>query len=104
MHSLLSRHHGRRDIKEMKDVFESTKSELCELEKQNDFLKDQLLEVSLKHEVELSVLLNLDCVDKFTTLIEIEQLTKNSIEISRGFACRELKILENISSGLEKAN
>ncbi|GJV29647.1 hypothetical protein Tco_1386095 [Tanacetum coccineum] len=42
-----------RDIKEMKDVFESTESELCELEKQNDFLKDQLLEVSLKHEVEL---------------------------------------------------
>ncbi|GJV27553.1 hypothetical protein Tco_1384001 [Tanacetum coccineum] len=29
-----------RDIKEMKDVFESTESELCELEKQNDFLKD----------------------------------------------------------------
>ncbi|GJR51253.1 hypothetical protein Tco_1401774 [Tanacetum coccineum] len=47
-----------RDIKEMKYVFESTESELCELEKQNDFLKDQLLEVSLKHEVELSVLLN----------------------------------------------
>ncbi|GKD00299.1 hypothetical protein Tco_1170573 [Tanacetum coccineum] len=52
-----------RDIKEMKDVFESTKSELSELEKQNDFLKDQLLEVSLKHEVELSVLLNHECVD-----------------------------------------
>ncbi|GJX60973.1 retrovirus-related pol polyprotein from transposon TNT 1-94 [Tanacetum coccineum] len=32
-----------RDIKEMKDVFESTESELCEIKKQNDFLKDQLL-------------------------------------------------------------
>ncbi|GKB14005.1 hypothetical protein Tco_0847928 [Tanacetum coccineum] len=42
-----------RDIKEMKDVFESTKSELDELEKQNDLLKDQLLEASLKHDVEL---------------------------------------------------
>ncbi|GJT77796.1 integrase, catalytic region, zinc finger, CCHC-type containing protein [Tanacetum coccineum] len=52
-----------RDVKEMKDVFESTKSELCELEKQNDFLKDQILEVSLKYEVELSVLLNHECVD-----------------------------------------
>ncbi|GKF19840.1 hypothetical protein Tco_0068478, partial [Tanacetum coccineum] len=52
-----------RDIKEMKDVFESTKSELCEQEKQNDILKDKLLEVSLKHEVELSVLLNHECVD-----------------------------------------
>ncbi|GKA47845.1 hypothetical protein Tco_0740803, partial [Tanacetum coccineum] len=42
-----------RDIKEMKDVFESTESELDELEKQNDLLKDQLLEASLKHDVEL---------------------------------------------------
>ncbi|GJT13385.1 hypothetical protein Tco_0860427 [Tanacetum coccineum] len=42
-----------KDIKEMKDVFESTKSELDELEKQNDLLKDQLLEASLKHDVEL---------------------------------------------------
>ncbi|GJT39846.1 retrovirus-related pol polyprotein from transposon TNT 1-94 [Tanacetum coccineum] len=41
------------DIKEMKDVFESTESELDELEKQNDLLKDQLLEASLKHDVEL---------------------------------------------------
>ncbi|GJX69471.1 hypothetical protein Tco_0305198 [Tanacetum coccineum] len=32
------------DIKEMKDVFESTESELDELEKQNELLKDQLLE------------------------------------------------------------
>ncbi|GJS71034.1 retrovirus-related pol polyprotein from transposon TNT 1-94 [Tanacetum coccineum] len=49
-----SKSQQKRGIKEMKDVFESTESELCELEKQNDFLKDQLLEVSLKHEVELS--------------------------------------------------
>ncbi|GJU66472.1 retrovirus-related pol polyprotein from transposon TNT 1-94 [Tanacetum coccineum] len=48
-----SKSQQKRDIKEMKDVFESTESELCKLEKQNDFLKDQLLEVSLKHEVEL---------------------------------------------------
>ncbi|GJU21015.1 hypothetical protein Tco_1154357 [Tanacetum coccineum] len=50
-----SKSQQKRDIKEMKDVFESTESELYELEKQNDFLKDQLLEVSLKHEVELFV-------------------------------------------------
>ncbi|GJV05784.1 retrovirus-related pol polyprotein from transposon TNT 1-94 [Tanacetum coccineum] len=66
------------NIKEMKDVFESTESELCELEKQNDFLKDQLLEVSLKHEVELSVLLNHECVDN-SLHAEIEQLKKKSI-------------------------
>ncbi|GJU06581.1 hypothetical protein Tco_1123011 [Tanacetum coccineum] len=64
-----------KDIKEKKDVFEYTKSELCELEKQNDFLKDQLLEVYLKHEVELSVLLNHECVDN-SLHAEIEQLKK----------------------------
>ncbi|GJU18960.1 hypothetical protein Tco_1146926 [Tanacetum coccineum] len=69
-----------RDIKEMKDVFESTKSKLCELEMQNDFLKDQLLEVSLKHEVKLSVLLNHECVDN-SLHAEIEQPKKKSIEI-----------------------
>ncbi|GJQ99364.1 hypothetical protein Tco_0522349 [Tanacetum coccineum] len=75
-----SKSQQKRDIKEMKDVFESTESELCELEKQNDFLKDQLLEVSLKHEVELSVLLNHECVDN-SLHAKIEQLKKKSIEI-----------------------
>ncbi|GJR25282.1 integrase, catalytic region, zinc finger, CCHC-type containing protein [Tanacetum coccineum] len=81
-----------RDIKEMKDVFESTESELCELEKQNDFLKDQLLEVSLKHEVELSVLLNHECVDN-SLHAKIEQLKKKSIEIQEGLQAR-IKILK----------
>ncbi|GJY76726.1 integrase, catalytic region, zinc finger, CCHC-type containing protein [Tanacetum coccineum] len=63
------------DIKEMKDVFESTESELCEIKKQNDFLKDQLLEASLRHEVKISVLLNLECVDN-SLHAEIEQIKK----------------------------
>ncbi|GJX94820.1 hypothetical protein Tco_0349406 [Tanacetum coccineum] len=89
-----------RDIKEMKDVFESTESELCELEKQNDFLKDQLLEVSLKHEVELSVLLNHECVDN-SLHAEIEQLKKKSIEIQEGLQTR-IKILEKDVQRCEK--
>ncbi|GKD55297.1 hypothetical protein Tco_1288684 [Tanacetum coccineum] len=89
-----------RDIKEMEDVFESTKSELCELEKQNDFLKDQLLEVSLKHEVELSVLLNHECVDN-SLHAEIEQLKKKSIEIQEGLQAR-IKILEKDVQRCEK--
>ncbi|GJV49906.1 integrase, catalytic region, zinc finger, CCHC-type containing protein [Tanacetum coccineum] len=89
-----------RDIKEMKDVFESTESELCELEKQNYFLKDQLLEVSLKHEVELSVLLNHECVDN-SLHAEIEQLKKKSIEIQEGLQTR-IKILEKDVQRCEK--
>ncbi|GJU13804.1 retrovirus-related pol polyprotein from transposon TNT 1-94 [Tanacetum coccineum] len=76
-----------RDIKVMKDVFKSTKSELCALEKQNDFLKDQLLEVPLKHEVELSVLLNHECVDN-SLHAEIEQIKKKSIEIQEDLQAR----------------
>ncbi|GJT35396.1 integrase, catalytic region, zinc finger, CCHC-type containing protein [Tanacetum coccineum] len=76
------------------------KSELCELEKQNDFLKDQLLEVSLKHEVELSVLLNHECVDN-SLHAEIEQLKKKSIEIQEGLQAR-IKILEKDVQRCEK--
>ncbi|GJS05444.1 hypothetical protein Tco_0321952 [Tanacetum coccineum] len=82
----------KRDIKEMKDVFESIESELCELEKQNDFVKDQLLEESLKNEVELSVLLNHKCVDN-SLHAEIEQLKKKSIKIQEGLQAT-IKILE----------
>ncbi|GKC16942.1 hypothetical protein Tco_1013724 [Tanacetum coccineum] len=81
-----------RDIKEMKDVFESTESELCEIKKQNDFLKDQLLEASLKHEVEISVLLNHECEDN-SLHAELEQVKKNSIEIQEGLQAK-IKILE----------
>ncbi|GJT01079.1 integrase, catalytic region, zinc finger, CCHC-type containing protein [Tanacetum coccineum] len=81
-----------RDIKEMKDVFESTESELCEIKKQNDFLKDQLLEASLKHEVEISVLLNHECEDN-SLHAEIEQVKKNSIKIQEGLQ-EKIKILE----------
>ncbi|GJS79977.1 integrase, catalytic region, zinc finger, CCHC-type containing protein [Tanacetum coccineum] len=81
-----------RDIKEMKEVFESTESELCEIEKQNDFLKDQLVEASLRHEVEISVLINHECED--TSLYAgIEQIKKNSIEIQEGLQAK-IKILE----------
>ncbi|GJV22773.1 integrase, catalytic region, zinc finger, CCHC-type containing protein [Tanacetum coccineum] len=76
----------------MKDVFESTESELCEIKKQNDFLKDQLLEASLKHEVEISVLLNHKCEDN-SLHAEIEQVKKNSIEIQEGLQAK-IKILE----------
>ncbi|GKA47140.1 retrovirus-related pol polyprotein from transposon TNT 1-94 [Tanacetum coccineum] len=81
-----------RDIKEMKDVFESTESELDELEKQNDLLKDQLLEASLKHDVELCVLLNYECIDKILNA-ELQQVKKKSFEIQEGLQAR-IKILE----------
>ncbi|GJR79116.1 hypothetical protein Tco_0149901 [Tanacetum coccineum] len=81
-----------KDIKEMKNVFEYIASELYEIKKQNNFLKDQLLEASLKHEVEISVLLNHKCEDN-SLHAEIEQVKKNSIEIQEGLQAK-IKILE----------
>nr|GEW52669.1 integrase, catalytic region, zinc finger, CCHC-type, peptidase aspartic, catalytic [Tanacetum cinerariifolium] len=85
-----------RDIKEMKDVFVSTESKLCKLQKQNDFLKDQLLEASLKHQVEISVLLEHECVDNYLHA-EIEQIKRKSIEIQEGWKAR-IQILEKDTS------
>ncbi|GJR42079.1 retrovirus-related pol polyprotein from transposon TNT 1-94 [Tanacetum coccineum] len=89
-----------RDIKEMKDVFESTESELDELEKQNDLLKDQLLEASLKQDVELCVLINHECVDKILNA-ELEKVKKKSFEIQEGLEAR-IKILEKDVQRCEK--
>ncbi|GKB95282.1 retrovirus-related pol polyprotein from transposon TNT 1-94 [Tanacetum coccineum] len=69
-----------RDIKEMKDAFEQNDVYLDEIERQNDLLKDQLLEVSLKHDIELCVLLSHECVDK-SLHDELEQVKKKSLEI-----------------------
>ncbi|GJR86873.1 integrase, catalytic region, zinc finger, CCHC-type containing protein [Tanacetum coccineum] len=69
-----------RDIKEMKDAFEQNDVYLDEIERQNDLLKDQLLEASLKHDIELCVLLNHECVDE-SLHDELEQVKKKSLEI-----------------------
>ncbi|GKD97176.1 hypothetical protein Tco_1381073 [Tanacetum coccineum] len=68
------------NIKEMKDVFESTESDLCETWKQNELLKDQLLEATLKHEIECCVLLSHECVNN-NMQDEIEKVQRESIEI-----------------------
>ncbi|GJS27884.1 hypothetical protein Tco_0488504 [Tanacetum coccineum] len=86
----------------MKDVFESTESELDELEKQNDLLKDQLLEASLKHDVELCMLLNHKCIDKILNA-ELQQVKKKSFEIQEGLQAR-IKILEKDLEKLKNEN
>ncbi|GJX37274.1 retrovirus-related pol polyprotein from transposon TNT 1-94 [Tanacetum coccineum] len=89
-----------RDIKEMKDEFEQNNVYLDEIERQNDLLKYQLLEASLKHDIELCVLLNHECVDK-TLNDELEQVKKKSLEIQEGLKAR-IKILEKDVQRCEK--
>ncbi|GJT23058.1 hypothetical protein Tco_0892995 [Tanacetum coccineum] len=89
-----------RDIKEMKDAFEQNDVYLDEIERQNDLLKDQLLEASLKHDIELCVLLNHECVYK-SLHDELEQFKKKSLEIQEGLKAR-IKILEKDVQRYEK--
>ncbi|GJX99397.1 retrovirus-related pol polyprotein from transposon TNT 1-94 [Tanacetum coccineum] len=89
-----------RDIKEMKDAFEQNDVYLDEIERQNDLLKDQLLEASLKHDIGLCVLLNHKCVDK-SLHDELEQVKKKSLEIQEGLKAR-IKILEKDVQRCEK--
>ncbi|GJV58246.1 hypothetical protein Tco_1459251 [Tanacetum coccineum] len=86
----------------MKDVFKSIETELYEIKKQNDFFKYQLLEASLKHEVEISVLLNHECEDN-SLHAELEQVKKNSIEIQEGLQAK-IKILEKDVQRCQKQN
>ncbi|GJV13596.1 retrovirus-related pol polyprotein from transposon TNT 1-94 [Tanacetum coccineum] len=74
--------------------------ELDELEKQNELLKDQLLEASLKHDVELCVLINHECVDKILNA-KLEKVKKKSFEIQEDLQAR-IKILENDVQRCEK--
>ncbi|GJT20454.1 hypothetical protein Tco_0890391 [Tanacetum coccineum] len=89
-----------RDIKEMKDVFEQNDVNLDEIERQNELLKYQLLEASLKHDIELCVLLNYECVDK-SLHDELERVKKKSLEIQEGLKAR-IKILEKDFQRCEK--
>ncbi|GJR60446.1 integrase, catalytic region, zinc finger, CCHC-type containing protein [Tanacetum coccineum] len=81
------------DIKEMKDVFELTESDLSATWKQNKFLNDQLLEAKLKHEIDCCVLLSHKCVND-TVQNEIEKIQRDSIEIQEGMQKR-IDILGN---------
>ncbi|GJX78125.1 integrase, catalytic region, zinc finger, CCHC-type containing protein [Tanacetum coccineum] len=82
-----------KDIKEMKDVFESTKNELSATWEQNEFLNNQLLEAKLKYEIECCVLLCHECVNNIVQ-DEIEKIQRDSIEIQEGMQKR-INILEN---------
>ncbi|GJT93667.1 integrase, catalytic region, zinc finger, CCHC-type containing protein [Tanacetum coccineum] len=104
-HCLMARFHQLINTSDAGPSYDSAfiKSELCELEKQNNFLKDQLLEVSLKHEVELSVLLNHECVDN-SLHAEIEQLKKKSIEIQEGLQLQHEKEKQKWDSSFKNKN
>ncbi|GJS66660.1 hypothetical protein Tco_0681224 [Tanacetum coccineum] len=66
----------------MKDVFESTESELNELEKQNELLKDQLLEASLAEDIKNLVITSCVEIRNKDLYDEIARISKESKDVS----------------------
>ncbi|GJU07353.1 hypothetical protein Tco_1123783 [Tanacetum coccineum] len=80
---------------EQNDFLVADASRMEEIEELN-----QLLEASLKHDIELCVLLNHECVDK-SLQDELKQVKKKSLEIQEGLKAR-IKILDKDVQRCEK--
>ncbi|GKG30198.1 hypothetical protein Tco_0420096 [Tanacetum coccineum] len=66
----------------MKDVFESTESELNELEKINELLKDQLLEASLAEDIKNLVITSCVEIRNKDLQDETRRISKESKDVS----------------------
>ncbi|GJX00757.1 retrovirus-related pol polyprotein from transposon TNT 1-94 [Tanacetum coccineum] len=78
----------------MMDVFELMKSDLDATWKQNEILNDQLLEATLKHDVEKCVLMCSDSMN-YDLNNEIEKVKRESIDVQENLLKR-IKILKMI--------
>ncbi|GJX05229.1 hypothetical protein Tco_0191145 [Tanacetum coccineum] len=72
----------KRDVKEMKDVFVSVENDLDETLKQNEFLKDRLLEASLAEDVKNLVITSCVEIRNKDLHDEIERISKESKDVS----------------------
>ncbi|GJU82372.1 retrovirus-related pol polyprotein from transposon TNT 1-94 [Tanacetum coccineum] len=81
------------EVKIMMDVFESMESDIDATWKQNKILNNQLLEATLKHDVEKCVLMCNDFVND-NSLDEIENVKRESIDVQENLL-KQINILEN---------
>ncbi|GJR85999.1 reverse transcriptase zinc-binding domain-containing protein [Tanacetum coccineum] len=72
----------KRDVKEMKDVFVSVENDLDETLKQNELLKDRLLEASLAEDVKNLVITSCVEIRNKDLHDEIERISKESKDVS----------------------
>ncbi|GJS22731.1 hypothetical protein Tco_0451363 [Tanacetum coccineum] len=72
----------KRDVKEMKDVFVSVENDLDETLKQNELLKDQLLEASLTEDIKNLVIISCVEIRNKDLHDEIERISKESKDVS----------------------
>ncbi|GKD36940.1 gag-pol polyprotein [Tanacetum coccineum] len=72
-----------KEVKTMMNVFELMESDLDATWKQNEILNDQLLEATIKHDVEKYVLMCYDFVND-NSLDEIEKVKREFLEVQEG--------------------
>ncbi|GJQ93204.1 hypothetical protein Tco_0004343 [Tanacetum coccineum] len=72
----------KRDVKEMKDVFVSVENDLDETFKQNELLKDQLLEASLAEDIKNLVITSCVEIRNKDLHVETERISKESKDVS----------------------
>ncbi|GJX90814.1 hypothetical protein Tco_0344140 [Tanacetum coccineum] len=72
----------KRDVKEMKDVFVSVENDLDETFKQNELLKDRLLEASLAEDIKNLVITSCVEIRNKDLHDEIERISKESKDVS----------------------
>ncbi|GJS19105.1 putative reverse transcriptase domain-containing protein [Tanacetum coccineum] len=82
----------KRDVKEMKDVFVSVENDLDETLKQNEFLKDRLLEASLAEDVKNLVITSCVEIRNKDLHDEIERISKESKDVSNESKTADTKI------------
>ncbi|GJX62512.1 hypothetical protein Tco_0295412 [Tanacetum coccineum] len=73
---------SKRDVKEMKDVFVSVENDLDETFKQNELLKDQLLEASLAEDIKNLVITSCVEIRNKDLHDETERISKESKDVS----------------------
>ncbi|GJT76453.1 hypothetical protein Tco_1043178 [Tanacetum coccineum] len=76
------RNRFKRDVKEMKDVFVSVENDLDETFKQNELLKDQLLEASLAEDIKNLVITSCVEIRNKDLHDETERISKESKDVS----------------------
>ncbi|GJU31609.1 hypothetical protein Tco_1175198 [Tanacetum coccineum] len=82
-----------KDIKELKEVFDSTESAFNATWNHNELLNDQLLEAKIKHKIVCCVLTNHEC-ESNNVQDEIEKIQRDSIEIQEEMQ-KQINILKN---------
>ncbi|GKD02280.1 hypothetical protein Tco_1177254 [Tanacetum coccineum] len=106
---VLTKNQFKRDVKEMKDVFVSVENDLDETYKQNELLKDKLLEASLTEDIKNLVITSCVEIKNKDLHDETERISKESKDVSNNSktadtVCNDaFEVTQELSKGIHKS-